>query len=64
MTGYSVYVDGNYVGGDGQSGDYSDGTFSFTVSGNRQHTIKVYNQGFSYSQTKTYSCRGSYTLTV
>jgi hypothetical protein len=64
MTDYSVYVDGNYIGGDGQSGDYSDGTFSFTVSGNQQHTIKVYKQGFSYSQTKTYNCGGSYTLTV
>jgi hypothetical protein len=64
MRGYSVYVDGNYIGGDGRRGDHYDGTFSFTVSGNQQHTIKVYNEGFSYSQTKTYNCGNTYTINV
>jgi hypothetical protein len=56
-------VDGDYVGGDGL-GNPRDGTFSFTVSGNEQHTIKVYSNGFSYSQTKYYSCGSRYTLRV
>lgn len=64
MRGYSVYVDGNYIGGDGRRGDHFDGTFSFTVTGNQPHTIKVYNQGFSYTQTKTYNCGQTYTLTL
>ncbi|HSD58165.1 MAG TPA: hypothetical protein VLB04_08280, partial [Methanotrichaceae archaeon] len=64
MRGYSVYVDGNYIGGDGRRGDHFDGTFSFTVTGNQPHTIKVYNQGFSYSQTKNYSCGSTNYLTL
>jgi hypothetical protein len=64
MRGYSVYVDGNYIGGDGRRGDHFDGTFTFTVTGNQPHTIKVYNQGFSYTQTKTYNCGQTYTLSV
>lgn len=63
IRGYSVYVDGNYVGGDGL-GNPRDGSFSFTVSGNLQHTIRVYSNGFSYSQTKFYSCGNRYTLNV
>lgn len=63
MRGYSVYVDGDYVGGDGR-GNLRDGAFSFTVSGDQQHTIKVYSNGFSYSQTKFYICGSRYTLRV
>ena len=63
MRGYSVYVDDNYVGGDGR-GNARDGSFTFTVSGNQQHTIKVYDNGFSYSQTKTYYCGSRYTVRV
>jgi len=64
MRGYSVYVDGNYIGGDGRRGDHLDGTFSFSVSGNQQHTIKIQNEGFSYSQTKRYNCGNTYTIRV
>jgi len=63
MRGFSVYVDDDYVGRDGL-GNPRDGVFSFTVSGNQQHTIRVYNNGFSYSQTKFYSCGSRYTLRV
>ncbi|MGA9100020.1 MAG: hypothetical protein WB392_13930 [Methanotrichaceae archaeon] len=63
IRGYSVYVDDNYIGGDG-IGNPRDGTYSFTVSGNQQHSIKVYSNGFSYSQTKFYSCGNRYTLKV
>lgn len=64
MRGYSVYVDGNYIGGDGRRGDHFDGAFAFTVTGNQPHTIKVYNQGFSYTQTNSYNCGQTYTLSV
>jgi hypothetical protein len=63
MKGYSVYLDGAYIGKDGQGNAY-DGVFSFKVAGNQQHTIDVYNQGYSYSNTKSYSCAGTYTLTI
>jgi len=63
IRGYSVYVDDNYIGGDGH-GNLRDGTFSFTVSGNQQHSVTVYSNGFSYSQAKFYSCGGRYTLKV
>ena len=63
MKGYSVYLDGAYIGKDGQGNAY-DGVFSFKVAGNQQHTIDVYNQGYSYSNTKSYSCGGTYTLTI
>jgi hypothetical protein len=61
-TGYSVYVDGYYEGGDGQGGDPLDGYFTFYVPGNQQHTIKVYYQGGTYQQTKTYYCGSTYTI--
>ncbi len=64
MRGYSVYVDGNYIGGDGRRGDHFDGTFSFTVTGNLPHTIKIDNQGFSYTQTKTYNCGQTYVIPI
>jgi hypothetical protein len=60
IRGYSVYVD-DIRGGDGE-GNPRDGTFSFSVSGNQQHTIKVYSSGFSYSQSRFYSCGSRYTL--
>lgn len=63
IRGYSVYVDDSRVGGDGH-GNPLDGSFSFAVSGNRQHTIRIYSNGFSYSQTKFYSCGDKYTLRV
>ncbi|MFB3766127.1 MAG: hypothetical protein ACE14P_12905 [Methanotrichaceae archaeon] len=63
IRGYSAYVDETRIGGDGQ-GNPRDGVFSFTVPGNQQHTIRIYSSGFSYSQTKYYSCGNSYTLRV
>ena len=64
MRGYSVYVDGDYIGGDGSSGDRMDGTFAFTVTGNQPHTINVYDQGFMWAQTNIYNCGQTYTLHV
>lgn len=62
--GYSVYVDGNYKGGDGQGGDPLDGYYTFYVPGNQQHNIKIYYQGGTYQQTKTYYCGSTYTITL
>jgi hypothetical protein len=64
MAGFSVYVDGGYVGGDGQGGDPLDGYYAFNVAGNQAHTINVVYKGGSYTQTKTYNCGNTYTLTV
>ncbi len=64
MSGYSIYVDGNYVGSDGSNGDQLDGIFTFTVTGNQPHTINVYNQGFNYAATDTYNCGQTYSLHV
>lgn len=64
MTGFSVYVDGAYVGGDGRGGDPLDGYYSFNVAGNQAHTIKVVYSGGTYTQTKTYYCGNTYTLTI
>ena len=62
--GYSVYVDNNNIGGDGRRGDSLDGTFTFTVTGNKAHSIKIYNNGFIYTRTNTYNCGRSYTINV
>jgi len=62
--GFSVYVDGNYVGGDGLNGDPLDGYYTFYVTGNQQHNIKVNYQGGTYSQTKTYNCGSTYAVTL
>jgi Chaperone of endosialidase len=64
-VGFYVYVDGNYVGGDGQGGDPLDGYYAFNVQGNQQHTIKVVSyQGGIYTQTKTYYCGNTYPITI
>ncbi len=39
--GYDVSVDGAYIGSDGKSGDRLDGVYSFKVTGNQPHTIRV-----------------------
>lgn len=60
--GFSIYVDGKYVGRDGSNGDPNDGNYAFDVTGNKQHTVLVYHQGGTYQQTKTYHCGNSYTI--
>lgn len=39
--GYDVSVDGSYIGTDGKGGDALDGVYSFKVTGNQQHLIRV-----------------------
>ena len=45
LRGYSVYVDGSYVGADGQAGDVRDGILTITVSGGTSHAITVQGSG-------------------
>jgi subtilisin family serine protease len=59
--GYDVKVDGNYIGTDGNGQDTLDGIYTFKVTGNQQHLIRVdhplnwkwwqdfYNAGESYT---------------
>jgi hypothetical protein len=39
--GYSISVDGQQIGVEGQGGDVLDGKYTFTVAGNQQHLIRV-----------------------
>ncbi|KQC16194.1 MAG: hypothetical protein WCY97_06410 [Methanothrix sp.] len=64
LKGYSVYVDGSYVGTDGRGGDLRDGIFTTTVSGNQHHTIKVYGSGLTCTSKEFYESGRSYTIDV
>jgi len=51
MRGYQVYLDGNYIGKEGTGGDALDGRFSFTVVGDQNHDVRVYDGQFNYPKT-------------
>jgi len=51
MKGYQVYLDENYIGTEGTGGDPVDGRFSFSVVGNQNHDIRVYDGQFNYPKT-------------
>jgi len=51
MRGYQVYLDGSYIGTEGAGGDPLDGKFSFSVFGNQNHNIRVYDGQFNYPKT-------------
>jgi hypothetical protein len=51
MKGYQVFLDGNYIGTEGTGGDPLDGRFSFSVVGNQNHDIRVYDGQFNYPKT-------------
>jgi hypothetical protein len=51
MRGYQVFVDGNYIGTEGTGGDALDGRFSFSVVGDQNHNIRVWDGQFSYPKT-------------
>ncbi len=57
MRGYQVFLDGNYIGTEGTGGDPLDGKFSFSVVGNQDHDIRVYDGQFNYPKTM-YFARG------
>ena len=64
LRGYSVFVDGSYVGADGRDGDLRDGVFSTTVSGNQRHTIKVYGSGLTCTSDEFYESGHRYNINV
>lgn len=51
MRGYQIFLDGNYKGTEGTGGDALDGRFSFSVVGNQNHDIRVYDGQFNYPKT-------------
>jgi hypothetical protein len=51
MRGYNVFLDGNYIGTEGTGVDPLDGRFSFSVVGNQNHYIRVYDGQFNYPKT-------------
>jgi hypothetical protein len=64
LRGYSVLVDGSYVGGDGQGGDPLDGTYSLTVAGNQYHTLEISSGGQTYSEQGTFLSGYTYRLSM
>ena len=55
MQGYQVFLDGIYIGTEGTGGDPLDGKFSFSVVGNQNHDIRVYDGQFNYPKTMYFS---------
>jgi len=51
MRGYQAFLDGIYIGTEGTGGDQLDGKFSFTVVGNQNHEVRVYDGQFNYPKT-------------
>ncbi len=51
MRGYQVFLDGTLIGTEGMIGDALDGRFSFSVVGNQNHDIRVYDGQFNYPKT-------------
>jgi hypothetical protein len=64
LSGYSIFVDGSYVGGDGQGGDPLDGTYSLNVAGNQYHTLEISSGGQSYSEEGTFLTGYTYRLNL
>ena len=51
MRGYQVFLDGTLIGTEGTAGDPLDGRFSFSVVGNQNHAVRVYDGQFNYPKT-------------
>ena len=51
MRGYQVFLDGVLIGIEGTGGDPLDGRFSFSVVGNQNHDVRVYDGQFNYPKT-------------
>lgn len=64
LRGYSVFVDGSYVGGDGQGGDPLDGAYSLNVAGNQYHTLEISSGGQTYSEKGTFLSGYTYRLSI
>jgi len=64
MRGYQVFLDENYIGTEGTGGDPLDGRFSFSVVGNRNHDIRVYDGQFNYPKTMFFERGGTKIINV
>lgn len=64
MRGYQVFLDGNYIGTEGTGGDPSDGKFSFSVVGNQNHEIRVFDGQFNYPKTMFFERGGTKIINV
>lgn len=51
MRGYQVYLDEILIGTEGTNGDAPDGKFSFSVVGNQNHNIRVFDGQFNYPKS-------------
>ena len=64
MRGYQVFLDGNYIGTEGTGGDPLDGKFSFSVVGNQNHEIRVFDGQFNYPKTMFFDRGGIKVINV
>jgi hypothetical protein len=64
MRSYQVYLDGNYIGTEGNGGDPLDGKFSFKVVGDKYHEIRVYDGQFNYPKRIFFQPRVQKTIYV
>ena len=46
-----MFLDGNHIGSEGTGGDPLDGKLSFSVIGNQNHEVRVYDGQFNYTKT-------------
>jgi hypothetical protein len=64
LTGYSVEVDGLSIGVEGTGSDVADGEYTFYVSGNQQHDIKITHPQFWKSWQDFFMSGRSYTANI
>ena len=63
LRGYNVYVDGSYEATEGTTGEPA-GVLTITVPGDQYHTVAVYDNGFSFTDSKFFNAGWAYTLNV
>lgn len=62
--GYQVFLDGNYIGADGAGGDPLDGKFGFSVVGNQNHDVRVFDGQFNFEKTMFFDRGGTKIINV
>jgi hypothetical protein len=64
MRGHQVFLDGNYIGTEGTGGDPLDGKFSFSVVGNQNREVRVYDGQFDYPKMMFFERGGTKIINV
>lgn len=64
MRGYQVFLDGTYIGTEGTGGDPLDGRYSFSVAGNQNHEVRVFDGQFNYPKTMFFERGGTKIINV